>query len=60
MVFKVPSGGANWIGVRFHIKLPQRTEMVVKTCPKLLALGPDCGEPQLQGQQGSDHAKLDL
>ena len=30
-VFKVPQGGANWIGLGLHIKLPPRREMVVKT-----------------------------
>ena len=46
MVFKVPPGGTNWIGVGFHIKLPLRTEMVVKTRLNFQPMGLNVGNPR--------------
>ena len=51
MVFKVPQGGANWIGLGLHIKLPPRTEMVVKTRPNFQRRGLAVGNPRYKSNK---------
>ena len=45
-VFEVPQGGANWIGLGLHIKLPPRREMVVKTRLYFQRRGLTVGKPR--------------